>query len=171
MKAKLLSRVGIEVWKNIPEFESYQVSNLGNVRSLNYNRTKQTKNLKLKINSRGRRAVNLSKNGISKDNCKVHQLVSMAFLNHKPCGQKIVVDHIDNDKLNDRLYNLQLITSRENCSKDRKNGTSKYTGVCWSKRQKKWQSAIRINGKIKHLGIFTNEIEAAQAYQNELKKL
>ena len=170
MKAKLLSRIGIEVWKGIPEFESYQVSNLGNVRSLNYNRTKQTKNLKLKINSRGRRAVNLSKNGINKANCKVHQLVSMAFLNHKPCGHKIVVDHIDNDKLNNRLYNLQLITSRENSSKDKK-GTSKYTGVHLAKGRKKWRSSIRINGKNKHLGVFTDEKEASQAYQNELKKL
>ena len=168
MKAKILSRLGIEVWKNIPEFESYQASNLGNVRSLKYNRTKD---LKLRINLRGRRSVNLSKNGIIKANCKVHQLVSMAFLNHTPCGHKLVVDHIDNDKLNDRLYNLQLITSRENCSKDRKNGTSKYTGVCWSKSVKKWQSTIRINGKTKYLGSFTNEIEASKAYKNELKKL
>ena len=37
MIAKTLSRLGIEVWKDIPEYEGfYQVSNLGNVRSLNY---------------------------------------------------------------------------------------------------------------------------------------
>ena len=39
MIASLLSRIGIEVWKDIPEYEGlYQVSNLGNVRSLNYRR-------------------------------------------------------------------------------------------------------------------------------------
>ena len=43
MKAKLLSRLGIEVWKNIPEFESYQVSNLGNVKSLKYGKERMLK--------------------------------------------------------------------------------------------------------------------------------
>ena len=100
----------------------------------------------------------------------VNQIMAIAFLSHKPCGHKIVVDHIDNNKLNNKLYNLQLITHRENISKDKK-GSSKYTGVCWHKIKNKWQSSIAINGKIKYLGIFTNEIEAAQAYQNELKKL
>ena len=37
MIASLLSRIGVEVWKDIPNYEGlYQVSNLGNVRSLNY---------------------------------------------------------------------------------------------------------------------------------------
>ena len=42
---KLLSRLGIEVWKDIPNFKNYQVSNLGNVKSLNYRRTKKAKNI------------------------------------------------------------------------------------------------------------------------------
>ena len=33
MNAKLLSRLGVEVWKDIPEFENYKASNLGNVKS------------------------------------------------------------------------------------------------------------------------------------------
>ena len=166
MKAKLLSRVGIEIWKNIPEFESYKVSNLGNIRSLKYGKERI---LKQSINGRGYSLISLSfKEKIIK--MSISQLIAIAFLNHKPCGMKIVVDHIDNNKLNNKLYNLQLITHRENISKDKK-GISKYTGVCWNKAAKKWQSAIRINGKIKHLGIFTNEIEASQAYQNELKNL
>ena len=97
--------------------------------------------------------------------------VSVSFLNHKPCGHKIVVDHINNNKENDKLYNLQLISNRENTVKDIKGGTSKYTGVCWNKRQCKWQSAIQINGKGKHLGYFKSEKKASQAYQNELKKI
>jgi hypothetical protein len=171
MREKLLSRLGIEIWKDIPKFKNYQVSNLGNVRSLNYNRTKKIKNLKLKINKRGRIAVNLSQNGIRYDNFKVYQLVAMAFLNHKPCGHKVVVDHIDNNKKNNKLYNLQLITQRENSSKDKKNKTSKYTGVCWNKKQKKWQSAIQINNKIKHLGYFVDELEASKIYKKELEKI
>jgi hypothetical protein len=64
---------------------------------------------------------------------------------------------------------LQVITNRQNTSKDKRGGTSKYTGVYMDK--KKWRAAIRINGKIKYLGLFTDEKEAAKAYQNELKKI
>jgi len=170
MIASLLSRIGIEVWRDIPEYEGrYKVSNLGNVKSLNYNKTKKSKIMTKGLNSNGRYRVGLSKNGKHSGNCKISQLVAMAFLNHKPCGLKLVVDHKDNDKLNDRLYNLQVITNRQNTSKDKRGGTSKYTGVYMDK--KKWRAAIRINGKIKYLGLFTDEKEAAKAYQNELKKI
>ena len=166
MKAKLLSRVGIEVWKDIPEFESYQVSNLGNVRSLKYGKERM---LKQSINGVGYYQIGIygNKKRMQKT---VNQVMAIAFLSHKPCGLKIVVDHIDANKLNNKLYNLQLITNRENLSKDRK-GTSKYTGVYLAKGQYKWRARISINGKPKHLGCFFNEKEAAQAYQNELKKL
>ena len=169
MNAKILSRLGIEAWKDIPGYEGvYQVSNLGNVRSLKFNKFKV---LKKSINSRGRYRVNLCKDGQKLSNCKISQLSAMAFLNHKPCGHKIVVDHIDNNKENDKLYNLQLLTSRENIVKDMKIGSSKYTGVCWNKRQGKWQGSITVNGIIKHLGYFKDEKEAAKAYQNGLNEI
>jgi len=172
MIAKVLSRIGIEVWKDIPEFEGiYQVSNLGNVKSLNYRKKGIIKLLVKNLNTNGRYRVNLCKNGRCFTNSKIHQLVAISFLNHKPCGHKIVVDHIDNNKQNDKLYNLQLISNRENTIKDIKGGTSKYTGVCWNKRQGKWQGAISLYGKAKHLGYFTDEKKAAEAYKNELKKI
>ena len=166
MIAKLLSRVGIEVWKTIPNFESYQVSNLGNVRSLKYGKERI---LKKPIGGGGYLQVSIY---INKKYSKrtINQLMAIAFLNHKPSGHKMVVDHIDTNKLNNKLYNLQVITNRENLSKDRK-GTSKYTGVFLAKGRDKWRAAININGKRKHLGCFFNEKEASQAYQNELKNL
>jgi len=168
MIAKTLSRLGIEVWKEIPGFKSYEVSNLGNVRSLKFNKLKVLKKI---INKRGRYKVNLCENGKKSTSCKISQLSAMAFLNHIPCGHKIVVDHIDNNKENDRLYNLQLISNRENIIKDTNRGSSKYVGVSWHKNQYKWRAQICVNGKIKHLGTFTDEKEAAQAYQNELNKI
>jgi hypothetical protein len=165
MRAKLLSRLGIEVWKTIPEFESYQVSNLGNVRSLKFNRIKYIKHL----NTKGRYCVTLYNNKTKATNVKVSVLIAQTFLNHKPCGHKLVVDHIDDNKTNDRLYNLQIITHRKNLSKDKKNKTSKFVGVHFS--QNRWVSEIRIEGKSKYLGRFKIEKEAAQAYQNELKKI
>lgn len=171
MMYSLLSRIGIEVWKDIPEFEGiYQVSNLGNVKSLNYRKKGIAKLLSKNLNTNKRYRVNLCKNGRCFPNSKIHQLVAIAFLTHKPCGHKIVVDHIDNNRQNDKLYNLQLISNRENTIKDIKGGTSKYTGVCWNKRQGKWQGAISFYGKAKHLGYFTKELEAANAYKKALKE-
>ena len=162
----LLSKIGIETWKDIPDFGLYQASNLGNIKGLKFNKIKLISKCK---NSTNRYVVNTHYKK-KKKLMKVSVLVAMAFLNHKPCGHKLIVDHIDNNKLNDRLYNLQVITQRQNCSKDKK-GTSKHTGVHWYKITKKWKSAIGINGKTKHLGYYKTEKEAAQAYQNELKKL
>tara|TARA_R110000744_G_C18984838_1_gene519794 strand:- start:27 stop:536 length:510 start_codon:yes stop_codon:yes gene_type:complete len=167
MKAKLLSRLGIEIWKDIPNYNGiYQVSNLGNIKSLKFNKVKY---LKLTLNSEGRYAVSLYKNGILSSNKKLSVLVAEAFLNHTPCGHKLVVDHIDNNPLNDKLYNLQIITHRKNLTKDKKNGTSKYIGVF--KYGKRWRSEIGINNTKNYLGTFNTEIEASQAYQKELNKI
>ena len=165
----LLSRIGIEVWKKIPDFENYQVSNLGNVRSLNYRNTGKVKVLTPEIEKSGRSKFTLCKKGKGYHR-RSHVLVAMAFLNHKPCGNKIVVDHIDNITSNNNLYNLQKVTQRYNLSKELR-GSSKYTGVCWDKTCNKWKSQIRINGKSKHLGRFENEKEASEVYQKALKEL
>ena len=156
----------MEVFKDIPGYEGiYQVSNLGNVKSFKLNKEKI---LKPGIGGNGYLYVILY-NEEKVKNIQIHQLVAMAFLNHTLDGtMKIVVDHKDNNKLNNRLSNLQLVSQRENLSKDR-NGTSKYTGVCWSKQRSKWVSQIRINGKLKHLGYFDSEEEAGKYYQNALK--
>jgi len=155
-----------EIWKSIEGHESYEVSNLGRVKSLKCNKERI---LKRGVDSSGYLHVNLYKDNKMKTK-KIHQLVAIAFLNHKPDGMKLVVDHIDNNPLNNELGNLQIITHRENLSKDRK-GSSEYTGVHWNKSAKKWQSNIRINGKPKHLGYFTDESKASEAYQKALKEL
>ena len=169
MIAKLKSRLGIEVWKDIPEFEGfYQVSNLGNVKSLNYRRTGKPKKMVLSLNSKKRLNTYLSKKGIIK-NYQIHCLVAISFLKHKPDGHKIVVDHIDNNPINNHLYNLQLITQRENTSKDSKNPNN-YTGV-FKTPSKKFKSLISLSGRQKYLGTFNTAKEASQAYQNELNKI
>lgn len=166
----LLSRIGVEVWKNIPGFKNYQVSNLGNVKSLNYRKTGKTKLLIKYYNNRFRYSVNLYKQGKTYSNRNIAVLVAQAFLKHKPNGHKIVVDHINNIPTNDKLYNLQLITQRENLTKDKK-GTSKYVGVCWDKSCNRWKSWIYVNGKKIYLGSFKSQKKASQAYQNALKNI
>ena len=51
---------------------------------------------------------------------RVHSLMAITFLNHTYGDRKIVVDHIDNNPLNNNLYNLQVITMKENNRKDKK---------------------------------------------------
>tara|TARA_R100000951_G_C2571106_1_gene158795 strand:+ start:123 stop:629 length:507 start_codon:yes stop_codon:yes gene_type:complete len=168
----------MEIWKEIKGFEDYEASNLGRVKSLartiyKTNGTTQTykeKILKPGINDKGYLVLSLRRSGKAKTK-KVHQLVAIAFLNHIPCGHKLVVDHIDNNPLNNKLGNLQIITTRKNCSKDKRGGYSKYTGVTWDKCSKKWTARILINGKRKHLGSFKDETKAAEAYQIALNNL
>lgn len=52
----------------------------------------------------------------------------------------------------------------KNTSKDRKNKTSKYTGVSWHKQSNKWLAQFRENGSVKYLGTFETEEEARDAY-------
>ncbi len=163
-----------EEFRYIEGYEGlYQVSNLGRVKSLSRLRTNggwiKERILKAGV-AKGYKIVVLFKGG--KRKCiKVHKLVAMTFLKHKPCGLKEVVDHIDNDKLNNRLDNLQLITNRENLSKDKKNGSSKYIGVDWENSRGKWRSKIRILGKQILLGRYKDEYEAHLQYQKALNNL
>ena len=160
-----------EVWKDIPNYEGlYQVSDHGRVKSLKRERVVKDKILNSYLDRYGYSRLFLCKEGKRKT-VYIHQLVAMTFLNHIPNGHEIVVDHIDNDKSNNRIENLQLITQRENVSKDRKIGTSKYTGVSWHKASKKWVVSIRTSDKRKYLGYFDCEIEASEAYKTALKEL
>ena len=157
-----------EEFRDIPGFEGYQVSNLGRVKSFKRGKEMILNNT---INAHGYYKVGLYKNGknITK---KVHQLVAITFLGHiQNDTTEIVVDHINNNPLDNRLENLQLISQRENVSKDRKNGASKYTGVFWDKQKNKWISKICINEKIIYLGCFNTEEEASKYYQNALKSI
>tara|TARA_R110002126_G_scaffold79354_1_gene196952 strand:+ start:276 stop:752 length:477 start_codon:yes stop_codon:yes gene_type:complete len=156
-----------EIWKTIKGYEDYQVSNLGNVKSFKNNKEKV---LKKPMDGVGYLNVGLFNNGKRKT-FKVHQLVAITFLNHAPNGYKMVVDHINNIRTDNRLENIQVITHRENGSKDRKNGYSKYTGVTRYIDNKKWIAQIGINGINKYLGIFKTELEASNAYQLALKGL
>jgi hypothetical protein len=166
-----------EEWKDIPGYEGlYQVSNLGRVKSLG--RYRNAKNgskayrkgliKKTYTNKKGYLTLSLSKNGISKT-FTIHQLVAIVFLNHIPDGMNIIVDHIDNNKLNNCVDNLQLITNRENSSKDKKNCSSKYTGVSIDKRDGRINCEIRINGDRVRWSNLKTEEYASLLYQTALK--
>ena len=164
-----------EEWKDVIGYEElYQVSNLGRVKSLDRvvkGKIKdyhyKSKILKPGTNNNGHLYINLHRDNKSKTRT-IHQLVAESFLNHTPCGYKLVIDHIDNDKNNNFLDNLQIVTQRLNASKDKKNKSSKYTGVIWHKFHQKWTCSIRIGKSRKYLGYYINEHDAHLAYQKEL---
>ena len=170
----------MEIWKDIPNYEGYyQVSNLGNVRSIDRvikNRKAEYllkgKDIKFSIDGGGYKKVKLSINGNKKD-IKVHKLVAITFMNHKPNGFINVIDHIDGDKLNNELNNLQIISNRENTSKgyDNIETTSSYTGVSYEKQHKSWRARIYINGKNLSIGTYKNEKEASNAYNIALSNI
>ena len=157
-----------EEFRGIKNYEGiYQVSNLGRVKSLKCGKERF---LKAGLSGDGYYTVVLHKDNKRKTR-KVHQLVAVAFLNHTPCGFKLVVNHVDFDKLNNNVDNLEIVTSRANTNRKHLKSSSKYTGVSWHKPSSKWAASIRINGKSKHLGYFTCELAASKDYQTALKNI
>ena len=89
-----------ENWKAIEGYENYEISDHGNVKNIKTNRM-----LKLNIDSNGYHQVSLCNNG-KQTNLKIHRLVAEAFLENP--DDKLCVDHIDRDKLNNHISNLNM---------------------------------------------------------------
>lgn len=107
-----------EIWKDIPEYEKlYQVSNLGRVKS--FCKNKQEGNiLSFSINPKGYYQIILTKSKKPK-NWLVHRLVAIAFIpnpNNLP-----QVNHIDGNKQNNCVNNLEWITNEDNMKHARAN--------------------------------------------------
>ena len=102
----------MEKWKDIVGYEQrYQVSNFGNVRSLDYMHTTTTQNLKPVITSGGYAVVCLHKKG-TQQNHYVHRLVAEAFCdNRHGCND---VNHKDENKTNNNASNLEWCTRKDN---------------------------------------------------------
>ena len=100
-----------EIWKDVEGYEGcYQVSNLGRVKSLNYNRTGKEKVLKA-CKSKGYYYVILCKDSKQK-NCSVHRLVATAFLPNPDNLPQ--VNHKDEDKTNNACFNLEWCDRKYN---------------------------------------------------------
>jgi hypothetical protein len=146
-----------ENWKKIIGYETYDVSDIGNVRN-----SKTGRVLKKATDTHGYCKVCLCKDGKAKT-MKVHRLVAEAFIqNHE---NKKCVDHINNIRTDNRLINLRFATYKENNMNMsmKSNNTSGNTGVCFNKNSQKWCAHIKIDGIRKHLGYFENKDEAIEA--------
>ena len=101
-----------EIWKDIEGYEGlYQVSNYGNVRSLNYANRGFVKKLVPKISNRGYQWVELAQNG-KRRQITIHRIVATAFINNP--NNYPVVNHKDENKTNNNVENLEWCTRSYN---------------------------------------------------------
>lgn len=167
-----------EKFKDIKGYEGYyQVSNLGNVKSVTRfikyingrHRYVNERILKTDKTKKGYLLVTLSANGINIKH-SVHRLVALAFINNN--NNKPQVNHIDGNRSNNNVNNLEWVSRRENVSHGVRNRktSSKYIGVTYRKDSNSWGVSLSIYGKNKYLGVFNNEYDAHKAYLIALEK-
>lgn len=135
-----------EIWKNIKEFEDYQISNMGRVKSLKFNKQKI---LKLDETSDGYLTIRLLKNNIIK-HIGVHRLVAQAFIpnpNNYP-----QVNHIDENKHNNCVENLEWCTQEYNMhygNRTKKMCKEVYQYDLNGNFVKKWESVAQAKKELK----------------------
>lgn len=122
-----------EIWKDIKGYEGlYQVSNLGRVKSLNYNHTKKEKILSLDHQKNGYlRVILQNKNKITR--YRVHRLVAKTFISEN--DNSLQVNHIDGNKQNNCVTNLEWCTAKENTNHALNNGMVKMKRISMYDKQ------------------------------------
>jgi hypothetical protein len=169
MNSEQMKNLGIvEAYLPIDGFESYEVSNYGNVKSKVTNKI-----LKPGIDKNGYCYVFIRKSKMNSKftRFKVHRLVADVFLNNP--NNKKFVDHIDNNPLNNCDFNLRYATISENNFNTvlRSDNTSGIKGISWKANRNKWHAYINVNGNRYNLGHFESLEDAKQARQNKAKDL
>ena len=161
----------VEIWKDIVGYEGlYQVSNLGNVKSIRvYPRDKKyvNKNLKPVLQKIGYYSFTLCREN-SKKIFMLHRLISEAFIdnnNNKPC-----VNHINGIKTDNRIENLEWVTYSENSKHAHDNNLQvsiKGSSHCNSKLTEDQVVEIR-NAYIKGSGIYHRHLAEKYNVSREL---
>ena len=112
-----------EIWKEIKGYPNYQISNMGRIKSLNYNCTGKEKIMKLTNDKDGYLLVKIYKNK-KQTTYKVHRLVAEAFIPNP--DNKPYIDHINTDRTDNTVWlnedgsvnyektNLRWVTQKEN---------------------------------------------------------
>lgn len=85
------------------------------------------------------------------------------------CPKGYEIDHINRNGLDNRKSNLRIVTRHQNQLNKGPYKSRKYKGIYWREDRNKWYASIRLNGKSNHLGAFSSPIEAAKAYDSQVK--
>jgi len=129
-------------YKKFEDYEDYIIFKTGKIYSLKNNRF-----LKLTINSAGYLIVGLTKKGRKVKHYSIHRLKGLLWIPNPE--NKPEIDHINNNKLDNRLLNLRWATRKEQNDnrKIQKNNTSGFKGVYYDKHCQKWEARLMVNGK------------------------
>lgn len=110
--------------------------------------------------------------GNTKDGYRIISIKGRKYLSHRlawlwmhgswPEGQ---IDHINHDRLDNRIENLRVVTLQENRKNQRlsKANKSGFIGVSWATRDRRWRAAIQVKGKMMGLGDYKTFKEAVAA--------
>jgi hypothetical protein len=118
-----------ETWKKLPEFEDYEVSDLGNIRRITPSRGTRPMRIVRPCSDRtGRLVFNARKNGKTKQ-WKVHRAVMAAFCGNCPPEREVA--HLDGNQKNNKLTNLIYATPKENNQHKVLHGTQPKGSKIW----------------------------------------
>jgi len=146
----------MEKFKPIKDYPDYEISDYGNVRSRKNGKITILKGSKCN----GYLEVSLFKEKVKK-RFLIHRLVASEFIRNMKEGEQ--VDHIDGDRKNNNLRNLNIVNNRiNNLRKLKLNGAHKQKG--------RWQSSFYYEGKNIYIGLYDTAEEAHEAYKNKLKE-
>lgn len=95
---------------------------------------------------------------MGKKHYKMHRLIWIMFNGDIPDG--LVIDHIDQDRDNNKIENLRLATKSQN------NLNTNRSGVTFDRARKKWRAQSSINNTTVQLGRFDTEAEAIAEYES-----
>jgi hypothetical protein len=155
-----------EIWKSVPEFKDYIVSNLEKVKSLKFNREKILNSKKDKYEY-----VTLY-NGNNKRCISIHRLIAELFKGFVPTNDRsIIVDHLYNNTHDNSENMLQVISQRVNTVKGNMNSRSNHVGVSWRENRKIWRVRILYNNKRISLGSFKDKEEAIELHKQFIKDI
>ena len=170
-----------EIWIKTFCSPFYEVSNLGNVRSVDrerpwrFGKTQRIKGklLRPRVEEAGYTLYDLMLENGKKKTIRVHQLVYHSFNKTKPI-KGMVVDHINADKSNNSLYNLQFITHSDNCARGKSHTERKHKLPLYIKHSdtsvsKGYRIIKKFKGKHKSFGRYPT-IEEAIKKRDELIK-
>lgn len=146
--------------KEIPGFEGlYRIDSKGRIFSQQYGYWKE---LSCWVGTTGYKTIDLKVTATKKKKFKIHRLLYDLFVSPIPLGYQ--VDHINRDRLDNRLENLRLATPGQNNYNRCITKGRKTKGTTFYKRVGLWMGSIHFKNRKYHLGYFDTELAAAVAY-------